>query len=1110
MNMTTTRCIWCLAISLPLALWLAALARGQEATGEKIPAGLTVRATAVVPETIELGNKFEYRQLLVRGTTQDGEDVDLTRQAKITPSGDFLKVSPEGVVRPTKDGSGELVVEALGSTFKIPVKVTGVGNTPPVSFVRDVQPVLSRMGCNQGTCHGSKEGKNGFKLSLRGYDPIYDHRALTDDISARRFNRANPDQSLMLLKATGSIPHVGGVVTNVGEPYYDLVKEWISQGVKLDLDAKRVTSIEVFPQNPVVPRAGMKQQMQVKATFADGIVRDVTREAFIESGNIEVIEASKTGGVVTTLRRGEAPVLVRYEGAYTATTIICMGDRSGYQWQETPTFNYVDTNVYDKLKRMKILPSPLCTDEEFIRRVYIDLTGLPPTAEKVAAFLADARETKAKRDELVDQLVGSREYVEHWTNKWADLLQVNRKFLGEEGAMALRDWIKSNIAANRPYDQFAAELLTASGSNVENPPAAYWKIIRDPESLMENTTHLFLAVRFNCNKCHDHPFERWTQDQYYQMAAYFAQVGRKEDPEFRNQKIGGSAVEGATPLVEVIYDTGGGEVTHNRTGQVTPPKFPYAHGDVSPDTAPRREKLSHWIVSRENQYFAKSYVNRLWGYLFGSGIIEPIDDIRAGNPATNPALLDHLTKDFIEHNFDMQHMLRTICKSRTYQHSVATNKWNADDTVNYSHCIPRRLPAEVLFDAIIEATGSSPRLPGVPAGFRAAQLTDAGLSNPFLDDFGKPVRESACECERSSGVVLGPVLKLINGPTVADAIADPGSDLTKLVAAEKDDAKLIEQVFLRFLARKPTDAELKLGLESLQPPQAEIQKIQLAIAEREKTFTPEAVAKWEAELQQAAAWTPLKFEGMKSVAGATFTQKEDQSVLVGGPIAKDTYTLTATVDLAKIGSLRIEALPDESLAAKGPGRAQNGNFVLSELKLSAAPKGQDKAATEYKFSAATADFSQDSWPVANAVDGNDATGWAVSPKFGEPHTATFQLKGAIQNEGGSKLTVQLVQQYVDGQHNLGKFRILATPATNAAGGSNLPAEIAAILKVPAAERKPEQQVAELAYYRSLDAELVRLNAELKKIQDQTTNARLFGVQDLAWALINSPAFLFNR
>src|SRR5688572_26584491 len=718
MNLKQPLCVLCWLVSLPLALALMALvARGQDA--EALPAGLNVVSIEASPAAVELKHKFDYRQLLISGKLATGETVDLTRIAKPASQGAAATVSNDGLIRAKADGTEQVTFTYGNHSVNVPVTVSGVTQPHAVSYVRDVQPALSRMGCNAGTCHGAKDGKAGFKLSLRGYDALYDHRAFTDDIGGRRFNRSAPDQSLMLLKATGSIPHVGGVRTNVGDPYYDLVRDWITQGVKLDLNAPRVAKIDVLPINPVVPLPGMKQQVTVMATYTDGLVRDVTREAFIESGNIEIIEAN-TSGVLTTLRRGEAPVLVRYEGAYAATTIVVMGDRTGFAWEQKPQLNYIDELVDKKLQQVKIVPSDLCTDEEFVRRVYIDLTGLPPTAEQTRAFLTAAGDSRAKRDALVDQLVGSREYVEHWTNKWADLLQVNRKFLGEEGSVALRNWIKANVAANTPYDQMAREIITASGSNLENPPAAYYKTLRDPASLMENTTHLFLAVRFNCNKCHDHPFERWTQDQYYHLAAYFAQIGRKPDAEFAGQTIGGTAVEGAVPLVEVIYDTGSGEVKHDRTGQVTPPAFPYSHGDVAPAEASRREQLARWITSKDNQYFAKSYVNRLWGYLFGTGIIEPIDDIRAGNPPTNPELLDALTKDFIESGFDAQHILRTICKSRTYQLSVATNKWNEDDTINYSHSIPRRLTAETLFDAIHLAAGSTVKLPGVPAGFRAA------------------------------------------------------------------------------------------------------------------------------------------------------------------------------------------------------------------------------------------------------------------------------------------------------------------------------------------------------------------------------------------------------
>jgi hypothetical protein len=1107
MNLRRPLCVLCWISALALSAFVLS-ARGEEAPAEKLPEGLKVVAIEVRPAAVELKHKFDYRQLLISGKLETGEIVDLTRMATPSQSGAATTVSSDGLVRAKADGTDQVRYTYAGLSASVPVTVSGVTAPHTVSFVRDVQPAFSRMGCNAGTCHGSKEGKAGFKLSLRGYDALYDHRAFTDDIGGRRFNRSAPDQSLMLLKATGSIPHVGGVRTTVDHPYYTLVRDWISQGVKLDLDGPRVAKIDVSPVNPTVPLPGMKQQVAVMATYTDGAVRDVTREAFIESGNIEIIEAN-TSGVLTTLRRGEAPVLVRYEGAYAATTIVVMGDRSGFAWEERPQHNYIDQLVDKKLQQVKILPSELCADEEFVRRVYIDLTGLPPSGEQARAFLAAPGESRAKRDALVDQLVGSREFVEHWTNKWADLLQVNRKFLGEVGSIALRNWIKESIAQNKPYDEMAYEILTARGSNVENPPAAYWKVLRDPTAAMENTTHLFLAVRFNCNKCHDHPFERWTQDQYYNLSQYFAQVGRKQQPEFAGQNIGGSAVEGATPLVEVIYDAGSGDVKHDRTGQVTPPSFPYTHSDLAAEDATRREQLARWITSKDNQYFAKSYVNRLWGYLFGPGIIEPIDDIRAGNPATNPELLDALTKDFIESGFDAQHILRTICKSRTYQLSVATNKWNEDDSINYSHALPRRLPAEVLFDAIHLAAGSIEKLPGVPAGFRAAELPDAGISVPFLDDFGKPVRESACECERSSGMVLGPILKLINGPTVAEALVDQRSELSQLVAKEPDDAKLIEAVFLRFLARKPTEKELALGVEALKAAAADHAKVVATLAEYEQTL-PAKQAAWEASLGKPLVWTPLDPSELKSAAGATLTKQDDKSVVATGPMEKDVYTFVAPTDLKGITAIRLEAITDPSLAAGGPGRATNGNFVLSELKLTAAPQSDPSKAEPIALQNASADFSQDNWHVSGAIDGREDTGWAVMPQFGKSHAAIFETKTDVGADGGTILALTLSQQFPDGKHLLGKFRISVTDAMRPVSESKLPEAVASALAVPADKRTPEQAAAVSTHFRSLDPELARLTAEVGKAGDAAKNARQIGIQDLAWALINSPAFLFNR
>lgn len=1096
------RCLICVA----LAFSLVGFSIGQEP--EKLPASLKVKSIAAQPTSISLAGPHAYRQVLITATLESGETADLTRLVELIGEPKAVSVTANRLVSAKADGKEELAFRYGDLEVKIPVEVTATTQASAVSFVRDIQPALSKMGCNAGTCHGGAQGKNGFKLSLRGYDPIYDHRALTDEISGRRFNRAAPDQSLMLLKASGGAPHVGGVKTKVGEPYYQLVRAWIAEGVKLDLAAPRVTKIEISPQGPIVPLPGMRQQMTVTATYADNTTRDVTREAFVESGNIEVISADDKG-VVTTLRRGEAPVLVRYEGAYAATTITVMGDRTGFVWNQPIVNNYIDDMVYKKLQRVKVAPSDICSDDEFVRRLYLDLTGLPPKAEQVTAFLADQRESKTKRDELIDKLVGGPEFVEFWTNKWADLLQVNRKFLGEEGSIALREWIKQSLATNQPYDQFAYEVLTATGSNIENPAAGYYKVLRDPAAAMENTTHLFLAVRFNCNKCHDHPFERWTQDQYYHLSSYFAQVGRKEDPSFAGQTIGGSAVEGAAPLVEVIFDSGAGEVTHERTGQIAAPSFPYTHNDLAPTTAARRVQLAKWITSKENQYFAKSYVNRIWGYLLGVGLIEPIDDIRAGNPPTNPELLDALTKEFVTSGFNVQHIFRTICKSRTYQHSFRTNAFNADDEINYSHALPRRLPAEVLYDAIHAAAGSKARIAGVPVGVRATELPDAGATDPFLEDFGRPVRESSCECERSTGMVLGPIMKLINGPMISEALTDPNGDLAKLVSSEPSDAKLIEQVFLRFLSRKPTEKEVQLAVEAFAAAGDDIGKLKNELAAYEAQLDQRQVA-WEAGLAGAIEWKPVEIVETTSAAGATFRKLDDGSLLVGGPRNKDLYTIKFKTSLANITGLRLEALPDDSLPNKGPGRADDGNFVVNSIRATIAPASDAAQAKPVEFTESTGNFSQENYPVSSLVSAQQQSGWAIAPRMGQPSFAFIGVKGAVGDPAGSVWTLSIDQQFGTNQHSLGKFRLSVTTSQGTIRYQELPGDLAKIAQTAKEQRSAEDQAKLAAFFRKDDVEYAQLAERVRIAEGLAGNKRLVGVQDLAWALINSPAFLFNR
>jgi hypothetical protein len=1097
---------------------------------ENLPPNAKLVKLEATPAAMELKHPFDYRQVVLTGVLESGERIDVTRLAKAEAPANLVSVSDRGFVRPTGDGAGQLKFSLGEQSIALGVNVSGQKSKYEVSFVRDIMPAMTKLGCNAGTCHGSAEGKNGFKLSLRGYDPLHDYRALTDDHQSRRFNRAVPEESLMLLKPGGGVPHVGGPLFKPGDVYYELFRLWIAEGAKFDKDSARVTAVDILPKGPVVPLPGMKQQMIVLATYANGQQRDVTAEAFIESSNTEIATCDKLGQV-TAVRRGEAAMMARFEGAYAATTLVVMGDRSGYAWQPVQEHNWIDTLVYEKLRQVKVLPSDLCTDAEFIRRVYLDLTGLPPTPEEVKKFINDPQPTRVKRDALIDQLIGSPDFIEHWTNKWADLLQVNRKFLGDQGAKALREWIRNAIAENMPYDKFVHLVLTASGSNVENPPASYFKVLRDPASLAENTTQLFLAVRFNCNKCHDHPFERWTQDQYYQTAAFFGHVGRAEDPKFKGQKIGGSAVEGAVPLVEVISDQKAGDVKHERTGAITAPKLPYEHKDLAAATMPRRDQFARWVTSKENQYFAKSYVNRIWSYLLGVGIIEPVDDIRAGNPPSNPKLLDRLTQEFIDSGFDTRKMIRTICQSRAYQHSVFTNKWNEGDDINYAHAIARRLPAETLYDAIHRATGATSRLPGLPPGSRAAQLVDSNVDIPsgFLDLFGKPPRESACECERSGGMMLGPVLNLVNGPIVGEAVRDPANRIAKLLATEKDDRKVVEEIFMSILCRAPTPKEMEAGVKALQSANDDFQKLSQEYQKRSAALAayeaelPARQTEWEKQYTNLAVWKPLDAATFTAKAGAVLKKLTDGSILASGTnTSPELYTITVKAGPQTITAVRLEALPDPSLPNQGPGRG-NGNFVLNEFICTITPPGPTTklnylgteltlpAARPIKFAKAIASFSQDQYGVAFAIDGktNPNQGWAISPQISQPQQAAFELKEPLVVADGSVLTFMLDQRFPDKQHQLGKFRLSVTDAKPPVRLDGPPEKFAKILIKPVNQRSDEEKKTLANYYRSLDKELPKLQDAVAEI-GQPGDARLLGAQDLAWALINSPAFLFNR
>ncbi len=779
--------------------WLGLMAIGtalpaQDSGASANSVERTFVSLEVYPKELTISSLRDTRRTLVTGVTADGQKIDVTSKATFSSASPNCRVEADGYVVPVAAGDGVLSVQLGELKAEATVHVTSVENLP-VDFIREVNPIMSKVGCNQGTCHGSANGKNGFKLSLRGYDSVYDYRALVDDISGRRFNRSEPSQSLMLLKPTQGVPHEGGFLFDEESRYYKVLEQWIAEGCQYKDDAARVTGIEIYPPTPLLQLRHDQQQLIVIAKFSDGSTRDVTREAVFDTSNFEVATVSKTG-LISAVQRGEAAALVRYEGNYAAAPISILGNRDGYEWAPQPEYNFIDGLVNAKLQRMKILPSGLADDAEFLRRVTLDIAGVPPTIDEINAFLNDPTDSRTKRSAKIEQLLAGPGYVEHWTLKWSDLLLNRRKTVSERGVWAFRNWIRQQIATNRPYHQFAAELITANGNTLENPAANYFRIAREPKLVMENMTQVFLGTRFNCNQCHDHPFERWTQRQYYELAAYFADVGRKPMPDGD----------------EFIFTMGApAAVVNPDTNQPAAPKFPFDHAGAVDAASTRREQLAQWLTAPQNPYFARSIVNRYWSYFLGRGIIDPVDDIRAGNPASNPELLDALTKDFIDNGYDLKRLIRLICNSETYQRALDANQWNEDDTMNFSHAMPRRLAAEQLYDSIIQATGAPKALPGVPAGFRAAELPDPQVEVAFLDMFGRAPRESPCECERTSDVSLGQTLNMVNGSTIADAIAHPQGIVARSIAAGLNNDQLIDTIYMSALCRKPTAAEVESG-----------------------------------------------------------------------------------------------------------------------------------------------------------------------------------------------------------------------------------------------------------------------------------------------------------
>jgi hypothetical protein len=752
----------------------------------------------VEPASLTLTGPRDSRRFVVRGKTAAGFWIDLTRSATAKVEGEAARLE-DGFLVPVKDGKAEVVLSAGDKQAKLPVTVAGQGKAAPVSFVRDIMPILGKTGCNAGTCHGAQKGRNGFKLSLRGYDPAFDHEQMVEDISGRRIDFKEPANSLVLLKPTQGVPHEGKFVFSEKSRYYKLMHQWINEACPSDVaTTKRVERLEVLPLAPVLSALGQEQQLIVVAYYPDGTSRDVTRDA-VYTSSADTICTVNGDGLVKSERKGDAAILIRYEGQFAVNPLSVLVPNAEYKWTNPPANNYIDTLVYQKLQRIQVTPSELSSDANFLRRVYLDLLGIPPTPEEVRAFLADQRETQVKRRAVIDKLLDRPEYVDFWTMRWADVMQVNRKYLGEKGVWSFREWLRQQVAHDRPWNEMAFDLVTGVGSTVDAPQSAFWRIAREPNQAVENMTHLFLGIRFNCNKCHDHPFERWTQGDYYHLAAYFTQVGISK---------------GDRADDEVVYQSrDGGEMLHPKTRQVMQPRFPFTHAGLPKEsTGNRRAQLARWLTAPENPYFAKAMANRLWAFLNGRGIIDPVDDIRSTNPPINPALLDALTEDFIKSGFDARRLMRRIVTSETYQRTSVPNESNKHDEQNFSHAVPRRVPAEALLDSLVQATGVPEAFGGAPAGFRAAQLPDANVTSEFLKLFGKPQRMDACECERDNTSNMLQALNFINGKSILTRVKSANARPALLLKDKLTDEALVTELYLWSLARSPNAQEREAAM----------------------------------------------------------------------------------------------------------------------------------------------------------------------------------------------------------------------------------------------------------------------------------------------------------
>ena len=748
---------------------------------------------AVYPPDINLETSRDRQSFVVQLTQADGITRDVTAQAQVTFANPALVKLDKFYVLPVADGVTEMNVTFNGQAVKVPVKVVGAKVDRAISFKQDVMPVFLRAGCNVGGCHGAARGKDGFRLSLFGFDPEGDHYRLTREMNGRRINLALPAESTLIEKATGKVAHTGGAKIKDGDEYHQALMRWLEADAPMDAATVALpVSMEVFPPSAVLDGKGEKQRIVVRAKYTDGTDRDVTSLALFLSNNDNAAKIAAEDGSVTAGERGEAFVMARFHTFTIGVPFITLPKDLKFAWPATAETNYIDTGINNKLKKLRIEPSGVCDDATFVRRVYLDIIGVLPTPEEYARFMVSTLPTK--REHLVDELLDRKEFAELWVLKWAELLQIRSSNQVSYKAMLLYyGWLQEKIANNVPTDVWVKELLGANGGTFKNPPTNYYQLETDVLKVTENVAQVFMGMRIQCAQCHNHPFDRWTQDDYYGFASFFTQIGRKGTDDAREL---------------VVFNSGGGEVNHPVRNRPLPAKF--LGGTAPADVAgkDRRTVVANWLASADNPYFAKNLSNMVWGHFFGQGIINEMDDVRISNPASNQELLDELGKKFTGYKYDFKKLVRDICTSQTYQRSTQPTKTNESDMRNFARGPIRRIRAETMLDVITQVTDTKNKFQGLPLGARAVQIADGGVSTYFLTTFGRPTRDTVCSCEVRLEPTLSQSLHLLNGGTVEPKIA-AGNLVGKMLQEKKTPAQVVEQIYVRCLTRSPKPEELK-------------------------------------------------------------------------------------------------------------------------------------------------------------------------------------------------------------------------------------------------------------------------------------------------------------